>query len=166
MDRLKVLKLSVLGLFAIGGLSIASVFLSSMNPSAKAELNLVKLKVSDLTPGDFSTGESNYYMFFAYITKNDHLKVVEIPYFDSKVLLPDYNWDRPIVECTEFVFPILPNGKWNLDGEFRCIDAGLPKHWLEMSAWDINGKNISGDLPDLRAPDFSIENGYVVIGRS
>ena len=166
MDRLRVLKLSVLAMLSIGGLSIATVFLSSMNPSAKAELNLVRLKVSDLKQGEFSVGESNFYVFFAYKTKEDRLKVVEIPSYDSKIFLPDYSWDRPIVECEKFVFPILPNGKWNSDGVFRCIDPQLPKHWLDISAWDVNGKNISGHLPDLRTPDFNIEHGYVVIGRS
>lgn len=153
-------------MFLAVGISLAVVpFIKSMNPSAKAGMQLPHFDVSTLTPGEYvlsrNLGEVKYLILKDY---DSNIYVYWLPVKDNQVLMPDVHWWHWGGLCSSFG-PDASNGKLLANGVIRCRDDIRPD-WLSKEwRWTYDGKSLGKYTDDMERVKFTIEGRYLIAGK-
>lgn len=155
--NLLVVMLGVLGTLSV--IAVASVMFSSMSPSA-AKLAEYEMEVDLSSAHEGTPIDLIWHGWRVFIFQGASPSVYWIPTKDGTVngivLLPDPTWKHAVFACKEFGF---------LAGKFRCNDSELDQWWRTNAQWTADGQNLTGQLPPLQSPQFTVEGKSLILGK-
>lgn len=168
-----ILKRAVIAVILLGVGFVATPFVLSLNPSQKAYADLPSIDLSLLEEGqykvlnhpamaEFSSGLG--WAVLIYRKQNGQLRVWRLPRRNGAILMPDLTWRRAMYECREFG-PTMVNGQIDETLPIQCHDKDVDEWWADRWQWDIEGRNLSGQVDDMEAVVGVEEAGYFVIGK-
>jgi hypothetical protein len=132
----------------VGIAVVGRMFLSSLNPSDRAYAEIPRIRLPALKPEAFAyvrdpVGLDNQPTQLLLVRRRDaSLKVWRISTKDGIHLLPDIHWWREGAPCLRFE----PNFQ---SGIIECIESEQGEWARQVYRWDLNGRNISGQVDDM-----------------
>ncbi len=176
MDRKKFLLGAVFTLILIGLFSAMTPFVSSLSPNIKANTALERLDISKLHNGQFKiiNAHPNYgdarrgfkWGLIIYKKYNGELKIWDVAVKNNgDVGLPDLHWYKPSWPCGSFG-PSFTSGLLNESLPIKCHDSKNEDSWGLHMEWDIDGKALTKDTPDMQPTKGIIEGKCFVFNKS
>ena len=156
----------------IGIVFTAIPFIKALNPSANAGSTLLQINISNMKPGSFLVQEDpmrGYFKAQYLIIKNygNEIYVYRVPVREGQAMLPDISWWRWGALCQNFS-PDMEGDSIKANGYIQCQDKNRPDmaNSTEEWKWTYSGKNMGKYTSDMDVPKYTIENGYIVIGKT
>ena len=168
------LVIATIVLISIGVIIAAIPFIQSMNPSAQAQNNLPRVRVTGINPGQYrlenyipshSSSDDWKLVAFVYKKRNGELRVWRLFSKNGAVGMPDLSWTRPMLECQEFG-PTRVDGIVDETQPITCHDDNISDFWKEEWRWTIDGKNMGKRVEDMDQVSGTIEGEFFVIRNS
>ncbi len=174
MTRKKLLINVTVVMLSLGFVLVMTPFIISLKPNLKAEALLPRIDLSDLVPGKYviqkhpAYGNSyNGYQWgvLMYFKNDGTFKIWDVPIGNGGVGMPDMHWYRPMFSCKDFG-PSLTNGLIDESMPLKCHDDDIYEWWKPHLVWDIDGKNIKGEVDNLKPTRGHIEGNNFVFGKN
>lgn len=169
MKTRKQLVLAII-VFSIVGFAFASYpFLASMAPSKRAESEIPRINIKEMSPGTYkitthSRSVEYYYKFKSavMIVKRHDGKIDAWDLFvkNGAVGMPDYHWWQVYYTCKDFG-PTIVNGVIDETMPISCHDSKE-----DVRKWSIDGKSLTEYFDDLHKAEGFVEGDYFVLSRS
>lgn len=153
----------IFGIIAIG--FISAPFFKSLTPSEAALTKYPHFNISDLQLNQTVEFKTPFTSVFVTKTAKEAspLVVHYIPKRDGYYLLPEFDWSKPIAECTSFKFKEV----------YQCVEIESTEQCEEnyqcMMKWDKNGKYIGDPIvknkpvSDLKSPRYEIKGSDLIL---
>jgi hypothetical protein len=151
---------ALLIMLGVGG--VAFLFLTSLNPSERAYAAIPHIRLPVLGPEQFAyikdpTALDNWPSVLLIVRRRDaSLGVWRIPTRDGNVQLPDIHWWRQGQTCPRFE----PDFR---SGVIGCVGGDLGEWGRHAYRWDLEGRNIGGQVDDMPAVRGREEGGEYVL---
>ncbi|WP_206485846.1 hypothetical protein [Thalassotalea sp. G2M2-11] len=152
------LKLILLAVIVVG-ISFSFVpLIASLKPSENSLNKAPHIDLSLVQKGQ--TVEFSVPQFKVIISKHDNEQITAfaIPSKDGIYLLPEFDWQRPMLPCKSFI----------QNENYQCVDT-IDKEpvWFNFMEWDKSGKYIGEnkwgkEIPDLITPKYKIAAGQFI----
>lgn len=156
MTRRRVLTLLVVLVALIGVGAAATPFLLSLGPSAKAEVaNELRIPLADVPHGTYKEFPWGHRRLF--VGQFEELRVFLVPYMNGMYLLPDPDWNRPVIVCPNFGFQ---------NAHFQCLDPNADSWLRENIRWNERGASLKQPYADLQRQHHVVGNGEIIVGRA
>jgi hypothetical protein len=175
MKRKKLLIATVVLFSILGMVFVATPFVSSLQPSKKAEAALARVDISNIEPGSFKIMDHPAYgelyngfewSLIIFRATDGQFYFWDVPTKDGAVGMPDLFWVRPFYPCQMFG-PTIENGFVDESMPIICHDSELPSKWWAMRwRWDVRGKALDSMMEDLQVTRGIVDGKYFVIGKS
>jgi len=160
MSRTRIL-ISLTGVVAfLGFLAIGYVFMASLGPSAKANLNQARVALSSLEIGKVVEVEA--YGGHAFVLRQSDSKflVLSVPsHWEAEYAMPDPTWRRAVLPCNDF--GVIKSTVGN--SVMGCRDPNDEDHWWKNLRWTLEGVSLTEWIPNLLRPSWQIDKEYLVI---
>ena len=172
MNHRKLLTIGTITILLLGLVFVATPFIKSFAPSAKAISKISRIDISEIQEGNYkffdhptlaSSSTGYKWAIMAYKKSDDSLKTWNIPMQGSSVGMPDLRWWRqPIENCKNFG-PTLIKDVIDETKPIKCHDKKLPPQWwVDEWQWDIDGKSLGRMGDDLMPTKGVIEGDFFV----
>mgnify|MGYP000129377936 CR=1 FL=1 len=159
MNYLRFLKFSIITLITVGLSILIFPFIAALSPNANSLENAVNIDVSTMLTGESRTEKLGLSTIFVTRLSDDEFNVFHLPYKKGEFLLPEFDWQRPVLPCVFFI---------QEDG-FQCLDTkNESRLWYSYMTWNKNGKYIGEHkwghkVPDLMSLDYIIQGNQLII---
>lgn len=156
----KLLKFSTIALICVGMFAACSPFISSLNPSDKQINKALHVDVSVLATGETQIYDSEgVKIYITKLSEKDEYSVVSIPYINGVYRMPEFDWTRPLLPCSDFGIIEV--------GRLGCKD-NASEFWWSYMQWSVTGeylgeKQWGHKIPELLKPKFVYKNGSVIL---
>jgi hypothetical protein len=155
------LKRLVLALCTTGLLTVGTVFVQSLSPSAGSDAALPRIPTTDMaiesfrfTPHHDQQSEPDQILWVR--TREGHLFAWRVLVRGGALRLPDTHWWKPGLACHDF----RPDFRSRL---IQCFDRGLPDWAYARYRWRLDGRSLSDQSPDMEAVPGTEESGHFVL---
>ena len=156
-------------------------FLSSLSTEGINTSHLPRIKIGDIKNNEIkyiitstSSKEEKHNGSTVYtpgsswlVIRNDlgEFYVYRVPTWEEKVLMPRVYWSQFEGVCKKLE-PELKNGKITKESKILCKDSDVNSYQQNIWKWTLEGKNISGQIPDMLVIPFKIELNELVLLKS
>jgi hypothetical protein len=159
-SRKRKLWLIMFSLMIFGLIAVGRVFVSAWKHPANAGADLIRFDPSKLSDGQFTSitlGEESKlgYKFFL-IRDEGKIKIFGFLADDDEFVMLEKNEVQINGHCHNLIFS---------DKTIHCNDTDIYDNQREYWRWTADGKNISGQIFDLRRIDYSYDGDVITIGK-
>jgi len=155
----KFLLLSFLLILIVGLLYLSIPFFSSLGPNSSSLHRALQLNVLGMKIGASIVKKHEKVSFYISRHSEQVFSVFMLPMQHEAFLLPEFDWQRPVLPCKSFIQP---------DG-FQCLDEKEgTRLWYSYMIWDKNGKYVGKQkwgkvIPDLMPVNYVTQGSQLII---
>ena len=178
--RTRTLGYAVVATFIVGVVIAAVPFIGSLKPSARADALVGKRRVdiSDFEPNSYrlirieesrlertsqSTRFHNGRSWLVIRENSGEFTVFGLPTWEESIPMPRDIWGQHEGFCFD-LGPANTESKFDESTIIQCNDPDEDTAWFaEYWYWSIDGKNVSGELPDLSPVRTLVEGDVLAI---
>jgi len=157
--RKKFLIFATLFIVIVGLLATCVPVIDSLSSNEVSLNKLPHIDISAMNAGEIKEYRGAFlHVFITKVSGIEKYSLVAIPHWGGDYRLPEFDWGRPVLPCSDFGI--------TSESVYTCRDTG--DFWWGYMKWNLEGKYTGENkwgfnIPDLIKPKHKLRAGNIIL---